>query len=220
MEAMSFAWNALSKNFVGVSLPIAVAMVVSLLPGWAIGFTYGLMAALVAEYVEPSFISVLSYLVQATSSLIGLFVGSYIAGGVVSFGLKVARGQPVVFGDVFSGGKYFGKVLVGTIGMYIAAAIGFVLCIVPGYIVMLGLCMFTFLIVDQGLPGIDALKKSWEMTNGHKVNLFVFGLLGFLVIIAGVLACGVGVLLGSYPMLIIGGSYIYLKLKGEEPRLA
>jgi uncharacterized membrane protein len=220
MEAMTFAWNALTKNFVGVSLPIAVAMVVSFLPGWAIGFTYGLMAALVAEYVEPSFISVLGYLVQATSSLIGLFVGSYIAGGIVSFGLKVARGQPVAFGDVFSGGKYFGKVLVGTIGMYIAAAIGFVLCIVPGYIVMLGLCMFTFLIVDQGLPGIDALKKSWEMTNGHKVNLFVFGLLGFLVIIAGVLACGVGVLLGSYPMLIIGGAYIYLKLKGEEPRLA
>ena len=85
---------------------------------------------------------------------------------------------------------------------------------------MLGLSMFTFLIVDQGLPGIDALKKSWEMTKGHKVNLFVFGLLGLLVIIAGALACGVGVLLGSYPLLIIGGANISLKLKGEEPRRA
>lgn len=217
---MSFAWNALMKNFAGVGLPIAVAVIVSLLPGWAIGFTYGLMAAMIAEYVEPSFISVLGYLVQATSSLLGLFIGSYMAGGIVSFALKVARAQPVAFGDVFSGGKYFGRMLVGTIGMYIAAAIGFVLCIVPGYIVMLGLSMFMFLIVDQGLPGIDALKKSWAMTNGHKVNLFVFGLLGFLVILAGVLACGVGVLLVSYPMLIVGAAYIYLKLKGEEPRLA
>jgi uncharacterized membrane protein len=151
--------------------------------------------------------------------LIGLFVGSYIAGGVASFVLKVARGQPVSFGEVFSGGKYFGRMIVGSVGFYVATAIGLILCIVPGYIVMLGLSMYTFLIVDQGLPGIDALKKSWELTKGHKVNIFVFGLLGFLVILAGALACGIGILLVSYPMLMIGASYIYLKLKGEEPRL-
>jgi uncharacterized membrane protein len=208
------------KNFAGVSLPIAVAMVVAILPGQVLGFTYGLTASLVAEYVEPSFIGILGTLVQVTSALIGLFIGSYIGGGVTSFALKVARGQSATFGEVFSGGKYFGRMLVGTVGMYIAVAIGLVLCIVPGYIVLLGLSMFTFLIVDQGLPGIDALKKSWEMTKGHKVNIFVFGLLGFLVLIAGALACGIGMLLVSYPMLIIGGAYIYLKLKGEEPRLA
>jgi uncharacterized membrane protein len=215
MEAMSFAWNALMKNFVGHSLPIAVAMLVALLPGQVIGFTYGLMASLIAEYVDASFIGILSYLVQATSALIGLFIGSYIGGGVTAFALKVVRGQPVSFGDVFSGGKYFGRMLVGTIGLYVAAGIGFVLCIVPGYIVLLGLSMFGFLIVDQGMAGIDALKKSWEMTKGHKVNIFVFGLLGFLVILAGALACGIGVLLVSYPMLTIGAAYIYEKIKGS-----
>jgi uncharacterized membrane protein len=172
------------------------------------------MASVIAEYVEPSFLGILGGLVQATGALIGLFVGSYIAGGITAFSLKVVRGQPVSFGDVFSGGKYFGRMFVGTIGMYIAAGIGFILCVVPGYIVMLGLSMFAFLIVDQGMAGIDALKKSWEMTKGHKLNIFVFGLLGFLVILAGALACGIGVLLVSYPMLTIGAAYIYEKLKG------
>jgi uncharacterized membrane protein len=215
MEAMTFAWNALMKNFVGVSLPIAVAMVVAILPGQIIGFSYGLTASLVAEYVEPSFIGVLGYLVQATTALLGLFINSYIMGGVLSFALKVARGQPAAFGDVFSGGKYFGKMLVGSVGLYVAIAIGLVLCIVPGYIVALGLSMYGFLIVDQGLPGIDALKKSWQLTNGHKVNIFVFGLLGLLVVIAGALACGIGMLLVSYPMLIIGAAYIYERIKGS-----
>lgn len=217
---MTFAWNALTKNFVGVSLPIAVAIVVAVLPGQAIAIVYGALATVVADVVDPSFVGILGYLVQATSSLLGLFLGSYIGGGVVSFALKVVRGQSASFGEVFAGGKYFGRMLVATIGFYLASAIGLVLCIVPGYIVMLGLSMFTFLIVDQGLSGIDALKRSWEMTNGHKVTLFIYGLLCFVIILAGALACGIGVLLGSYPIMILGGAYIYLRLKGEQPRLA
>ena len=219
-EAVGFGWNALTKNFVGVSLPIAVAMIVAIVPGQILTALYAALATVVADIVEPSFIPILSYVVQATSSLLGLLIGSYISGGITSFGLKVARGQPAAFGDVFSGGKYFGSMLVGTFCLYIAVFIGSLLCLVPGVILGLGLSMYTFLIVDQGLGGIDALKKSWEMTKGHKLNIFVFGLLGIVVVFAGALACGIGVLLGSYPVLMIAAAYIYLKLKGETPRLA
>ncbi len=219
-EAIGFGWNALTKNFVGVSLPIAVALIVSALPGQAISWIYLAMASVVADLVEPSFIAILGYIVQGVSTLVGLFVGSYIAGGIASFTLKVARGQPVSFGEVFSGGRYFGRMLVATIGLYVAVLIGLVLCVVPGYIVALGLSLYSYVVVDQGLSGIDALKKSWEMTKGHKVNIFVFGLLAILVVIAGVLACGIGVLLGSYPVLAVGFAYIYMKIKGEQPQLA
>ena len=85
------------------------------------------------------FIGILGYLVQGVSTLVGLFVGAFIAGGMASFSLKVARGQPASFGDVFSGGRYFGRMLVATLGLYVAVLIGLVLCIVPGYIVMIGL---------------------------------------------------------------------------------
>lgn len=219
-EAIGFGWNALTKNFVGVSLPIAVAVIASVLPGQAITGLYAAMATIVADWVEPSFIAILSYLVQGVSALVGLFVGSYMAGGIASFTLKVARGQPVSFGEVFSGGRYFGRMLVATIGLYVAVLIGLVLCVIPGYIVGLGLSMYTFVVVDQGLPGIDALKKSWEMTQGHKLNIFVYFLLALLVSIAGFLACGIGVLLGSYPVLAVGFAYIYMKIKGEQPQLA
>ena len=68
----------------------------------------------------------------------------------------------------------------------IVVVLGSILCLVPGIIVGLGISQYSYLVVDQGLGGVDALKKSWEMTNGHKMNLFLFGLLAFLVVIAGV----------------------------------
>ena len=45
-------------------------------------------------------------------------------------------------------------------------------------------------------------------------------LLSAVVVIAGVLACCVGALLVSVPVLVIGNAYVYLKLIGEQPRHA
>jgi uncharacterized membrane protein len=180
-------------------------------PGSLIGFVYGLMASVVAEYVDPAFLGVLNGLVQATSSLVGFLLGLYIAGGVTSFALKVARGQPVVFGDVFSGGKYLPRMLVAGFCGGIATVIGFFLCVVPGVILALGISQYSYLIVDRGLGGVEALKESWEMTKGHRMNIFVFGLLGIGVVIAGMIACGI--------VLTLAAAYIYLSIKGERPQL-
>jgi uncharacterized membrane protein len=218
-DAIGFGWNALMKNFAGVGLPIAVAVVVSALPGALISGIYRLMATVVSDYVDASFLGVLAGLVQGTSSIVGLVVGAYMAGGITSFALKVARGQPVAFGDVFAGGPYFGRMFVAMICGGIAVGVGMMLCIVPGVIVALGISQYTYLVVDQGMSGIDALKKSWEMTNGHRLNIFLFGLIGLGVVIAGYIACLVGVLVGSVPILSIGAAYIYLRIKGETPQL-
>jgi uncharacterized membrane protein len=86
-------------------------------------------------------------------------------------------------------------------------------------IVALGLSLFGFCIVDRGMSPVDALKESWRLTNGHKMGLFVFGLLSFLVVLAGYVACFIGAALVSAPVLLVANAYIYLKLKGEQPRL-
>lgn len=208
------------KNFGGVAVPIAVAVFAAMLPGAIIQFGYTLMAAIVAEFVDPSFLGILNGLVQLTSSLVGLCVSSYLAGGIASFALKVARGQPVQFGDVFAGGQYFGRMFVAALCAAIGVTIGMAFCVVPGIILALGISQYQFLVVDQGLGGVDALKKSWEMTNGQKMNLFIFMLIAIGVAIAGYIACLVGALLVSIPVLAIAGAYIYLSMKGEPPRRA
>jgi uncharacterized membrane protein len=219
MEAMSFAWNTLMKNFAGVALPIAVAIFVMALPVGIVAGMSGFLVGFAMDYVDPSFLGVFNIVVQAVSGGVGLIVASFVAGGVCEFALKVARGQPVSFGDVFGGGKYFGSMFVGLIGFSVAIGIGAVLCIIPGYIVQFGLWPFMFIIVDQRLGGIDALKKAWAMTTGHKMNIFIFWLLTFVVIIAGELACFIGLLLVSMPLITLASAHMYLTLKGEPPRL-
>jgi uncharacterized membrane protein len=185
-----------------------------------ISFGYSLAASLVADTIDPSFVGVLSGLVQTTSSVINLVVGSYIGGGIASFALKVVRGQPVQFGDVFAGGPYFGRMFVAALLAGIGVLLGMALCVVPGVILALGISQYQYLVVDQGLSGVDALKKSWEMTQGHKLNIFIYGLLAIGVVIAGYIACFVGALLVSAPVLVLAAAYIYLCIKGEPPTLA
>ena len=101
-----------------------------------------------------------------------------------------------------------------------AVGIGFAFCIVPG--LFLAACWVAYLafIVDKGMGAVDGLKASWQATTPYRTNLLVYMLLSGLVAIGGVLACGIGLLLVSVPVLMIANAYLYLKLIGEEPRLA
>jgi uncharacterized membrane protein len=70
------------------------------------------------------------------------------------------------------------------------------------------------LIVDRNLGPIEALQESWRITDGHKMNLFVFGLIAFALLLAGACACGIGVFF-VMPIIYIAQMYIYLKLTGQ-----
>lgn len=207
------------KNFAGISLPLATASFVLVLP---IGIIAGLMQVLMGfavDVVDPSFMGLFFGLLYLGVGAVTLLTSAFLAGGIAEFALKVARGQTPEFGDVFAGGKYFGSMFVGWLGFFVATAIGFALCIVPGYLLQLGLWPFAFIIVDQRLGGVDALKKAWEMTKGHKMSIFIFMLLNIVVMFAGELACFVGMLLVSYPMIFLASAHMYVTLKGETPRL-
>jgi uncharacterized membrane protein len=165
--------------------------------------------------VDGSLALILTYASIGGLSLIVLIVQSYMMGGFITVALKAVRGQPTAIGDVFSGGRFFVAFLVGNIVQQILVGIGYVLCFVPGIILILGLWAWGYLVVDQGMSAVDALKKSWEMMKGHKMAMFVWGLLSICVYVAGELACVLPVLLISLPMLITSSAWIYLRLKGE-----
>ncbi|HEY6080132.1 MAG TPA: hypothetical protein VIW29_15065, partial [Polyangiaceae bacterium] len=221
MEALGFGWNAVMKNFAGIALPIAVVGLIAGALGAAPAgaFNY-FMTQLATEIVEPSFLPMVNIGIQGVGQFFSLAISAFFTGGIVELALKAARGQKTDFGDVFGGAKYFVPMFIGIMCATLLSGIGALFCIVPGVIIGAGLLMYQWLIVDQKLPAIDALKKSWAMTDGHKLPLCIFLLLGVLVELAGVAACCVGALLVSTPMLVMASTYIYLKLKGEQPQLA
>ena len=221
-DAITFAWERIKSDPGTILATIIVGMIFI----WVASLVTGTMARVaggVASFADGTSsrhvglfdsVSPVYLLMAGIGQIINVVVSSFIMAGLMSFVLKVARGAPYSFADLFGGAPIFVSVLVANLISTLAIGIGFVFLVVPGVILALGLCMTIPLIVDRGLGPVDALGESWRLTDGHKANLFIFGLIAFGLGIAGVCACGVGLLL-VLPLLYIAHMYIYLKLTGQ-----
>ncbi len=211
----------MTKDFGGVAVPLAVAGFVSTLPSGVIGgIRGGVVGALTASgSVDATVLALINGGGSLVSFLVSIIVQAFILGGVAQFSLRVARGEKPDFSVVFSGGRYFAPMLGATLLYTLGVTVGFAACIVPGLFLYAGWIAYSAFIVDKGLSGMDGLKASWQATTPHRTNIIVYTLLSMLVGVAGALACCIGALLVSFPVLMIGNAYLYLKLIGEQPRL-
>ena len=202
-------------------MPLAVAWFVALLPGIVLGGVRGgVVGALTASgSADPTVLALLNAGGSLISYFVSVVVQAFILGGVMQFALRVARGEKPEFGVVFSGGRYFASMLGGTLLYTLGVTGGTLLCIVPGFFLAACWIAYSAFVVDKGLGGVEALKASWQATTPHRTNVMVYMLLSALVGVAGAVACCVGALLVSFPLLMIGNAYLYLKLIGEQPRL-
>ena len=211
----------MTKDFANIAVPLAVAGFVSSLPGIVLGgIRGGVVGALTASGgADPMVINLINGIGGLVNAIVSIVVQAYILGGVVQFALRVARGEKPPFNVVFSGGNFFGTMVGATMLYSFGVGFGFVLCIVPGVILYAGWVAYSAFIVDKRVGAVEALSMSWKATAPYRVNIIVYGLLSMLVGLAGVLACCIGALLVSFPVLMIGNAYLYLKLIGEQPRL-
>jgi uncharacterized membrane protein len=204
-----------TKRFVPVIVPMIVGFLAMMVPAIIVSVVVQVASRLIVEVLDESVAAFAAMGFNLILQLISYVVQMFILGGMAATALKAIRGQPVSYGDVFSGGRYFGAMIVSSILVGLATTLGTLLCVVPGVILWLGLGLYSFAVVDEGLSGVDSVKRSWELTKGHKLNIFLFWLIGILVSIAGVLACGVGLFVVG-PMMFLGQAYIFARLKGEQ----
>jgi uncharacterized membrane protein len=228
-DAITFAWERLKADPGTILATIIVGFLLMWIVGFIGGFVGNIVGALagaattathhrgMAPTVTPFYFGMLGLggFIWLGFQLLNFVVSSFFTAGLVSFALKVARGAPYAFGDLFGGAPFFLPVLAANFIIMIAVAIGVVFLIVPGVMLALGLWMTSTCIVDRNLGPIDALSESWRLTDGNKLNLFVFWLLSIGLAIAGACACGVGLFL-VMPLLLIAHAYIYLKLSGQQ----
>jgi len=99
-----------------------------------------------------------------------------------------------------------GKILYGLIVL-----VGLVLLIVPGIIVSYMFLYVGYLIIDRQLGPIEALKESKVVTDGSKMNLFLFSLVIALINIVGVVCLLVGLLV-TIPVTLMASVYVYRQL--------
>ena len=109
--------------------------------------------------------------------------------------LKAARGEAPQVGDLFSCyRRHLGASIGAGMLMGLAIGVGSFFFIIPGLILAVKLIFVPFLVADEGLGAIDALKESWRRTEGYFWPLVGAGIVGQLIMYAGALLFGVGMI--------------------------
>jgi uncharacterized membrane protein len=146
-------------------------------------------------------------------NLVAFIVTGPLTAGLYWMMLKVQRDQPIEFTDLFAGFGEFGRAFGVHVLSMIAFVLGLILLIVPGLILLVGLAPGLFLVMDDELGVMDTLRKAWDMTDGHKLQLLALGVVLFLLTLLGVLAFIIGVFFtGAFASLIVAAAYDELAL--------
>jgi uncharacterized membrane protein len=147
-------------------------------------------------------------------NLVSLLLSLYLAAGLLRAVMSAVRGEAPSFGQLLSGGDRL-LPLLGTIVLGgLCTLAGFVVFVIPGIVLSLGLSLTYFACIDEQLGPVEALKRSWALTDGCKLQLFGFGLIALVVMLAGLLALVVGVFV-AIPLLYVAGAWIYTRRRGE-----
>jgi uncharacterized membrane protein len=196
-EAIDFGFN-ISKANILYFLPVFVVVLV---------VQGGIGAISSAFQIEKN------PLLSLVFSLIKIIIGLSISIGFIRIALDFVDGKkPKVF-DVFQTKSIVNYFVVSMVTS-IATLIGLILFIIPGIIIAIKLQLATYLVVDKNMGISDSLNKSWEMTKGVKLNLFLFGFLLALINLLGVLCLVVGLIV-TVPLTMVATAYVYRKLLAQ-----
>ena len=124
----------------------------------------------------------------------GVFVAGPIQYGTYWAFLKAVRNERVEIKDMFVvfQQNYWNAVLAKLV-VGVIIVLGIIMLIIPGIIFACRLAFVPYLVVDRNMDVMEALRVSWDMTRGYGWQIFLMGLLAFLIVIGGLLLFFVGV---------------------------
>lgn len=114
--------------------------------------------------------------------------------GVSYCNLKAVRGEKIEIKDMFEAFRNYGNAVLAALLVVIIVGIGFILLIIPGIIFSCKLVFVPYLVVDKRMEGFEAIKSSWNMTNGYAWKVFLVYLLAIPIFLAGLICFVVGVI--------------------------
>ncbi|MDE5878127.1 MAG: DUF975 family protein [Muribaculaceae bacterium] len=149
----------------------------------------------------------------STTYVLELIIAGPMLFGLVLYFMCLADTHVNNLELLFKGFNRFVETLVAGLIYTLAVSIGTALLIVPGVIAACGLGMTFFIMADDpNISGIDALKLSWNMMNGHKWEFFCLNFRFILWILLASLTCGIG-FLWLIPYMLITQLYFYRQLR-------
>jgi uncharacterized membrane protein len=177
--AFSNGWDTMKKYFIDLMLVIFVLILFSIPMG------------IINSFIDMHTFGYFSY------TLFGIAYGIIVL-GPISYGvnwifLKAARHESFKTYDMFMAFQNIWNVVIANILVGIIVGIGFALLIVPGIIFACRMAFVSYLVMDQKMEAIEAVKKSWEMTRGYSWTIFGMAIMSFFIALAGLICFGVGI---------------------------
>ena len=156
------------------------------------------------------------YAIHLPLSFLGWLIAEFFMAGFTRTVLRAVRTNDASFGDFFSAGERFLPYIAMSFLKSLAIVVGLLLLVVPGIIVGLGFANAPFFVIDQRHGPIEALKASWEVSEGQKGNLFVLALAEVGLMLLGFIACCLGMFV-AVPVMMLARAIVYTKMSGTAP---
>lgn len=228
-ELVGAAW-ARTKEHLG--LLIGVSLVFGII---AVPLPYAPVVLMMTKVVEPN--SVEFHGIQTGQSVLFMILCSYFLAGFTRICVAIAKGQAPSFGMFFSGKGFLGVLgfqflftlpglctsainLVGALAevpalFFVSSLVG-LLVLVPIVFAWVVWGQAPYLVVDKGLGTFAAMGESANLTRGQRGNVFLAYLLGGLLLMAGAMACGLGMIVTG-PLFYVMQAVLYARLSGQDP---
>jgi uncharacterized membrane protein len=143
----------------------------------------------------------------------GVILGSVLHAGLMLMFIRRIRGERVELGDLFAGFNMALPLIIAGLLTSALTIVGFILCILPGIYLAVSYLFVLPLIIDKKLDFWPAMEVSRQVVYKHWWAMFLFAIVLVLIICAGALLCGVGLILAA-PLAIAAVSHVYEDLFG------
>jgi uncharacterized membrane protein len=225
------AWEAFKAN--AGTMVVATFIMGLLMAPWA----YAPAILVLSRVIPPN--STEQHLATLACTLITTVVSGFLMPGMHRLSMATFRGQPTSVGELFKPRGMMGilgysllmglpgilvqilQTVLGALDLHDAAQFAGILHLliwIPLLFAWLVWGQAPYLIADQNIGLVDAMKTSARITRDQRGNVFLAYLLAGLVMGVGVIACGVGAL-ATVPigLIAMAGTYVTLNAiaKGE-----
>ena len=219
--ALSWAWAKLRVNFTGFVALAAVVAAIQLAQQVAIQPINNILVDCL-DPQSPGQINACSAAIADGAftgvSLLVIFtlLGFLATIGVYRAGIRATQGQPPSFAEMFTS-ENLGKYLLFTLAYIGLAILGFIACIVPGFLVLFLLQLGPFYVLDKGYGVRQAIKASASAMSKNFGPAVVMTLLSTLVLIVGGAFYGILTLV-TLPFATLFMAHMYRQFNGEAIR--
>jgi len=164
---------------------------------------------------NPTFTALSGINIIAWVSTLGsLALGALLTMGLIRISFDILAGKSPSFKGLFSEWKLIIPFLIAQLLYAISVGLGILLFMVPGMIFLFGFLFWPYILVDQKCSSLEALKRSWRLTQGKKWELFLFVILLAALNVVGVFILGVGLLI-TISISLLAIAYVYRSISGS-----